>query len=444
MNYSNYQEIINSTYPIERELYKKFDVKRGLRNKDGSGVLAGLTRVSSVTGYTKGADKVTPVEGKLLYRGMDINKIVDAIVNENRDGFEEVTFLLLFGKLPTKAELSDFKALLDEFVALPDGFEEIIIRKSTSKNVMNKLARSVLAMYSYDSDPENVDVQNSIRQTIELVARFPSMLAYCYQAVAHYSGQKSLYIHNPLKGTGIAKNFLRLIRADKKFTELEAQTLDIALILHAEHGGGNNSTFTTHVVTSSGTDIYSSTAASIGSLKGPKHGGASLRVTGMINDIMKNVNNWDSVEEVSNYVGKLLRQEAYDKSGLIYGIGHAVYTLSDPRTKILKKYAHELAKAKNREKEFILYDIVETVTPKLFQEIKNSKKVISANVDFYSGFVYNLLNIPPILNTPIFAMARVVGWSAHRLEEIILGDRIIRPAFKSVEIERNYVGLNKR
>ena len=444
MDYSKFESLICETYPVEKNLFNNLDVKRGLRNSDGSGVLAGLTRVSSVIGYKKGDKGIIPVEGVLRYRGIDINDIVNALVNENRDGFEEVSYLLLFGKLPTTNELESFKQLLDEYLQLPEGFEELILRKSTSKDVMNKLARSVLALYSYDDNPDNVELSNSIKQCIELIARFPSLLAYCYQAVAHYSNNKSLYIHYPDKNIGVAKNFLRLIRANQKFTELEARTLDVALVLHAEHGGGNNSSFTSHVVSSSGTDIYSSTAASIGSLKGPKHGGASLRVAGMIENIKDNVSRWDNVKDVSEYVSKILRKETQDKSGLIYGIGHAVYTKSDPRAKILKNYAQQLAKEKNREKEFILYDIIETVTPNLFKEIKNSDKVISANVDFYSGFVYNLLEIPPVLNTPIFAMARVVGWSAHRLEELIVGDRIIRPAYKSVEGEKIYEALSNR
>jgi citrate synthase len=444
MNFDLYKKIIRTNYPIDRELFKQFDVKRGLRNSDGSGVLAGLTRVSSVVGYKKTENGIEHVEGNLRYRGIDINQIVDAIIRENRDGFEEVTFLLLFGRLPNKVELADFKELLDENNELPVGFEELIFTSSTSKNVMNKLARSILGLYSFDPKPDSIDISNTVRQSIELIARFSSMLAYCYQAVAHFSGQKSLVIHKSVKNTGIAKNFLRLIRTDAKYTELEARTLDLALVLHAEHGGGNNSSFTTHVVSSSATDIYSAIAAAIGSLKGPKHGGANLRVIGMMNDIMNNVKNWDKESEVADYLIKILNKEAYDKTGLIYGIGHAVYTLSDPRAIILKKYAHQLSIEKNREKEYILYDIVDRLTPKLFQEVKKSNKVVSTNVDFYSGFVYNMLEIPNELYTPIFAMARVVGWCAHRLEELIVGDRIIRPSFKSIEAVKNYISIENR
>lgn len=444
MKYSELEKIVGQTYPIDRNLFEKFDVKRGLRNKDGSGVLAGLTRISSVVGYQKTESGVTPVEGNLRYRGIDIHEIVDALVSENRQGFEEVTFLLLFGRLPSDTELTNFKNLLDAHIDLPDGFEEIIIRRSTSKNVMNKMERSLLALFSYDDDPDNTSVSNTIRQSVELIARFPSLLAYCYQAVAHYTGKQSLILHFPQKNTGIARNFLRLIRADMNYTELEAQTLDIALVLHAEHGGGNNSSFTTHVVSSSGTDIYSTIAAAIGSLKGPKHGGANLRVEGMMEDIKQHVSNWRNEQEVKDYLTKILNKQAYDKSGLIYGIGHAVYTLSDPRAEILKKHAHKLSMEKEREDEFFLYDMVARLTPDLFREVKKSDKIVSANVDFYSGFIYNMLNIPPELYTPIFAMARIVGWCAHRLEELMIGDRIIRPGFKSVEPSKNYVPLTQR
>lgn len=444
MKFSEFEKIVQTTYPINKDLYEKFDVKRGLRNKDGSGVLAGLTRVSSVVGFQKTDNRVTPVQGKLKYRGIDIHQIVQALEQEQRDGFEEVTFLLLFGKLPSQKELDHFKILLDENISLPDGFEELIIRRSTSKNVMNKLQRSLLALYSYDTNPDNTEITNTIRQSIELIARFSSLLAYCYQAVAHYLGNQSLVLHYPQKNTGIARNFLRLIRADSNYTELEAQTLDIALVLHAEHGGGNNSSFTTHVVSSAGSDIYSAISAAIGSLKGPKHGGANLRVEGMMDDIKRNVKNWESEQEVSDYLVKILNKEAYDKSGLIYGIGHAVYTLSDPRANILKERAHKLAIEKKRENEYHLYEMVARLTPDLFREVKKSEKVVSANVDFYSGFIYNMLNIPNQLYTPIFAMARIVGWCSHRLEELMVGDRIIRPGFKSVESSKLYTPMSAR
>lgn len=444
MNYSEYENLVKKNYPIQKQVFEKFDVKRGLRNSDGSGVLAGLTRVSSVVGYEKTEEGIKSVEGNLTYRGIDIHKIVESLINENRNGFEEVTYLLLFGTLPSQSQLSDFKDLLDNNITLPEGFEEIIIRKSTSKNVMNKLERSLLALYSFDPEPDLTSISNTIKQSIELIARFSSLLAYGYQAVAHYAGNKSLILHAPKKKEGVARNFLRLIRPDQKFTELEAQILDISLVLHAEHGGGNNSSFTTHVVTSSGTDIYSTIAAAIGSLKGPKHGGANLRVQGMMENIKENVQNWKDEKEVTDYLIKMLRKEVYDKSGLIYGIGHAVYTLSDPRAVILKDFAHKLSIEKNREQEFYLYEKVAQLTPNLFQQVKKSNKVVSANVDFYSGFIYHMLNIPSQLYTPIFAMARVVGWCAHRMEELTVGDRIIRPAYKSVESGNDYIPIGSR
>jgi len=432
------------SFCINKELYSEFNVKRGLRNKDGSGVLTGLTRLSGVTGYIKEDEEIIPVEGKLCYRGIEINDIVKAISDEKRSGFEEIVYLLIFGNLPSDDELRSFNSMLDRNIFLPDGFKENIILTSPSSNTMNKLARSVLALYPYDEDPDNISIDNVIRQSVELIARFPAMIAYGYQSKSHFYDNKSLNLHNPVSGIGLAKNFLRMIRANKEYTDLEAQTLDISLILHAEHGGGNNSAFTTHVVSSSDTDTYSAISAAIGSLKGPKHGGANNKVMNMIDDIKQNVGNWDKVEEVSKYITKILRKEAYDKTGLVYGIGHAVYTKSDPRAIILKKYAMELAIVKNKEKEFMLYDTIENVTPDLFSEIKGIDKVISANVDFYSGFVYNMLEIPPELYTPIFAMSRVAGWCAHRIEELISGGRIIRPAYKNVEVKNEYIPIRNR
>ena len=444
MNLNELAGNIEKSYQIDQNLYSDYNVKRGLRNKDGSGVLVGLTRIGGVTGYIKEEEEIIPVEGKLRYRGIEINDIINAIAEEDRDGFEEIAYLLIFGKLPTQQELESFKSLIDEQLELPAGFKENMILKAPSVNIMNKLARSVLALYSYDDNPDSIDIANVVRQSIELIARFPTMIAYGYQAKSHYYDNKSLYLHNPEKGIGLAKNFLRMIRSNKKYTELEARTLDIALILHAEHGGGNNSAFTTHVVTSSDTDTYSAIAAAIGSLKGPKHGGANIKVMGMMEDIKQHVTNWESISEVSDYIAKILQKQVYDKSGLVYGIGHAVYTLSDPRAIILKRYAGELAKATDRVKEFTLYDIVENVTPKLFNEIKDSTKVVNANVDFYTGFVYSMLNIPPEVYTPIFAMARIAGWCAHRIEEIVCGGRIIRPAFKNIEGKKEYIRIKDR
>jgi len=319
-----------------------------------------------------------------------------------------------------------------------------MILKAPSHDIMNKLARSVLALYSYDDNPDSIDALNIVRQSVELIARFPSMIAYGYQAKSHYFDKKSLYLHNPVEGLGMAENFLRMIRPNKKYTELEARTLDISLILHAEHGGGNNSAFTTHVVTSTDTDTYSAISAAIGSLKGPKHGGANNKVMDMMERMKKNIKHWDDEKEVGDFIVKILRKQANDRTGLVYGIGHAVYTLSDPRATMLKKYAYELAKTTGSEEEFILYDIVERLTPQLFYEIKGSDKVIAANVDFYSGFVYNMLCIPPELYTPIFAMARIAGWSAHRLEEIIGGGRIIRPAYKNFSEKSEYILMENR
>lgn len=435
---------IEAKYQIDQQLYIDFNVKRGLRNKDGSGVLVGITRIGGVTGFVKEEEEIIPVEGKLKYRGIDIQDIISTIALENRNGFEEITFLLLFGTLPNLQELNSFKAIIDSYLELPPGFKENMILKAPSNDIMNKLARSVLALYSYDDNPDSIDILNVLRQSIELIARFPSMIAYGYQAKSHYYDNKSLHLHNPEKAIGIAENFLRMIRPNKKYTELEAKTLDISLILHAEHGGGNNSAFTTHVVTSSDTDTYSAISAAIGSLKGPKHGGANNKVMGMMENIKQNVKNWEDEKEVSDYIVKILRKEAYDEKGLIYGIGHAVYTLSDPRAIILKKYAYELAKSTNSEKEFILYNLVEKLTPGLFNEIKDNSKVVAANVDFYSGFVYNMLCIPPELYTPIFAMARIAGWCAHRIEEIIAGGRIIRPAFKSLGNKAEYIPMKDR
>lgn len=444
MNLDDLLKNLEEKYYIDPKFYDEYNVKRGLRNKDGSGVLVGLTRIGNVTGYIKEEEELIPVEGKLRYRGIDINEIIDAISKENRPGFEEVAYLLLFGKLPNVKELETFNNLLDDNMELPPGFKENMILNAPSKDIMNKLARSVLVLYSYDENPDSLDVKNVMRQSIELIARFPVLIAYAYQAKCHYYDRKSLIIHNPQRGLGIARNFLQMIRSNQTYTELEAQTLDIALILHAEHGGGNNSTFTTHVVSSTDTDTYSAIAAAIGSLKGPKHGGANIKVMAMIDDIKQNVKNWDNEKEVADYLVKILRKEVFDKTGLVYGIGHAVYTISDPRAVILKKYAKELAKENNREEEFHLYETIERLTPSLFYEIKGSSKVLCANVDFYSGFVYDMLGIPRELYTPIFALARVAGWCAHRLEEIISGGRIIRPAYKNIEPKKPYIPIKER
>ena len=429
---------------IDPELYTKYNVKRGLRNNDGTGVLVGLTEVGDVHSYEIQDGVKKPVEGQLRYRGYGINDLVNNIEQEGRYGFEETCYLLLFGELPTREMLGDFQYLLGEFRALPYGFTEDMILKAPSTDIMNKLTRAVLASYSYDKNPESTDINNVLRQCIELMARFPTMVAYGYQAKIHYHDNQSLYIHNPQPELSTAENILHMIRPDSQYTKAEAELLDLALILHAEHGGGNNSTFVVNVVSSTGTDTYSAIAAAIGSLKGPLHGGANAMVLEMMDNIKENVKDWEDEKEVAIYIEKILKKEAFDGSGLIYGMGHAVYTLSDPRAVLLKEKAIELAKEKGMDKEFNLYALIERLAPGIFYSIKGTDKEICANVDFYSGFVYNMLNIPEELHTPIFAIARIAGWCAHRVEELISGGRIIRPAYKSVADEREYVNIDNR
>ncbi|CEP66878.1 Citrate synthase, bacterial-type [Moorella glycerini] len=429
---------------IEPDLYEKYNVKRGLRNSDGTGVLVGLTEIGEVHGYILDEGERIPDQGRLLYRGIDIWDIVKGFQKEGRYGFEEVCYLLLFGELPDRQWLEEFTNLLAENRCLPDGFVEDMILKAPSNDIMNKLARSVLASYSYDKNPDDLSIKNVVRQSIELIARFPIMVAYGYQAKVHFYENQSLYIHLPRKDLSTAENFLYMIRPDNHYTRLEAELLDLALVLHAEHGGGNNSTFTVHVVSSTGTDIYSVIAAAVGSLKGPKHGGANIKVMEMIDDIKANVRDWADEEEIKYYLTKILNKEAFDKKGLIYGLGHAVYTLSDPRAVLLKNKAAELAREKNMEEEFGLYLTIEKVAPELFAAKKGTEKIIAPNVDFYSGFVYKMLNIPVELYTPIFAIARISGWCAHLLEELVSGGRIIRPAYKNVIGKRKYIPLEQR
>jgi citrate synthase len=429
---------------IPLELYQKYSVKRGLRNEDGTGVLVGLTEIGDVHGYIIDEGQIVPVDGRLEYRGINVNDITRAFQAEKRYGFEEVCYLLLFGTLPTAHQLRQFTALLAENRALPNGFTENMILKAPSRDIVNKLARSVLVCYSYDPNPDELSLKNVLRQSIELIARFPTMAAYGYQAKSHYFDEKSLFIHHPRKDLRTAENLLHLIRPDSKFTALEAETLDLALVLHAEHGGGNNSSFTTHVVSSTGTDTYSAIAAAVGSLKGPLHGGANLKVLEMMDDIKEAVKDWHDEEAVAAYLAKILRRETFDGQGLIYGIGHAVYTLSDPRAVLLKDKAKELAVNKGRSDEFDLYECIARLTPGVFARVKNSSKIISANVDFYSGFVYDMLDIPKELYTPIFCVARIAGWCAHRIEELISGGRIIRPAYRNVLHNKEYVPLEQR
>jgi citrate synthase len=437
------QKIDTDSY-YSPDLFTKYNVKRGLRNEDGTGVVVGLTEIGDVQAYDMVDGKKVPKEGRLIYRGVDVYDLVDACIREDRFGFEECAYLLLFGELPNKAQLDEFTRVLAHHRSLPEGFVRDMIMKAPSQNIMNKLARSVLVAYSYDNNPEDTSVKNLFRQSVELISRIPLMAAYAYQAKSHYHLGNSLFIHRPRPELSTAENILCLSRPDCKFTHLEASTLDICMILHAEHGGGNNSTFTSHVVASTGTDIYSAVAAALGSLKGPKHGGANLKVMEMMDEIKREVKHWDNDTEVRDYLVKIIKKEAYDHSGLIYGLGHAVYTLSDPRCVLLKKKASQLAKDKGRMDEYQLYESVERLGPVVFNELKNLNKPMCANVDFYSGFVYDMLNIPIDLYTPLFAIARLVGFCAHIIEENINGGRIIRPAYKNVRERMDYVPLDQR
>lgn len=430
--------------PIDQGLYQKYDVKRGLRYADGRGVLVGLTRVGDVVGYEMINGKKTPIPGKLIYRGYNIEDLISDAEKQNEFAYEQTVYLLLFGELPTRKDLDDFRLFLGSKRTLPEHFTEDMIMKAPSNDIMNKMARGVLASYSYDEDPENTCAANNLRQCIELIARFPTLAAYAYQAKRRYYDGKSMYIHNPKPELSTAENLLRLIRPAKKYTKLEADILDLSLILHAEHGGGNNSSLSIHVVSSADTDTYSAVAAAIGSLKGRRHGGANCKVMEMMDDIKKHVKDWSSEKEVGAYLKKIIRKEAGDGSGLIYGQGHAVYTVSDPRAVLLSKKAKELAKEKNCMEEYGLYRLIEKLSPSVFEQEKGTIKQICSNVDFYSGFVYSMLNIPRELFTPIFAVSRVAGWSAHRIEEIVSGGRIYRPAYQSVMSERSYIPMSKR
>ncbi len=431
--------------PLPKDIFDHYNVKRGLRYKDGTGVMAGLTSVGEVSGYYIEDGEKKPMEGHLRYRGYDITDIVDNCVREDRFGFEEVIYLLLFGKLPNRETLDGFTKVIGVNRILPDGFAEDMILRAPSSNIMNKLARCVLASYSYDPNPDEITLGNILRQSIQLIARMPVMAAYGYQAKSHYHDGRSLYLHTPQKELSTSENFLYMIRPDNKYTHEEARILDTLLMIHAEHGGGNNSAFTARVVSSSDTDTYSAIAAAIGSLKGPKHGGANAKVMGMMDDIEKNVSNWEDKDEVAAYLAKIIEKKAFDKAGLVYGMGHAIYTLSDPRAILLKKQAGAMAaRHPEHEKEYKLYNLVEELTPEVFARVKKNDKVMCANVDLYSGFVYKMLNIPPELYTPLFAISRIVGWCAHRLEETIGNSRIIRPAYKSISKAQKYKTLDDR
>ena len=442
----NLHEGIARAYsPVPREIFDKYNVKKGLRYKDGTGVMAGVTSIGEVAGYYIEDGEKMPMEGHLRYRGYDIADIVSACENENRYGFEEVVYLLLTGSLPSNEDLSDFKDYMGTLRYLPEGFAEDMILKAPSNNIMNKLARAVLASYSYDDNPDDLSIDNIVRQSIKLIAQLPVMASYGYQAKRHYYDGQSLILHSPNPELSTAENFLYMLRTDNSFTKDEAELLDALLMVHAEHGGGNNSAFTTHVVSSSDTDTYSAISAAIGSLKGPKHGGANAKVMGMIDDIRSNVKDITNKDEVASYLERIIRKEVYDKSGLIYGMGHAIYTLSDPRAKIIKRKAETLV-SRNEEfvKEFELYNLVEELTPEVFDKVKNNGKVMCANVDLYSGFVYKILGIPSELYTPLFAISRIPGWCAHRMEEVHSNKKIIRPAYKSISKPRPYIHIGER
>lgn len=438
-------ELCTQNGAIDPQLYSKYDVKRGLRDVNGKGVLAGLTEISEIRAYEKGPEgEQIPCEGKLYYRGIDVEEIVKGFIKENRFGFEEVTYLLLFGNLPNKLQLKEFTSILSNYRSLPTSFVRDIIMKAPSIDMMNTLARSVLTLYSYDDDANNISIPNVLRQCLQLIALFPMLSVYGYQAYRHYHDGQSLFIHQPVPELSTAENILHILRADSKYTKLEARVLDLALVLHAEHGGGNNSTFTTHVVSSSGTDTYSAIAAALGSLKGPKHGGANIKVVQMFEDMKKTVKNWNDEEEISRYLTALLNKQAFDKAGLIYGMGHAVYSLSDPRAKIMSKFVQRLSEEKGRKEEYQLYSAVERLAPEIIAKERKIYKGVSANVDFYSGFVYSMLDLPMELYTPIFAIARISGWSAHRIEELISAGKIIRPAYMAVMEEQDYTPLEER
>lgn len=429
---------------IDTELFTKYEVKRGLRDLNGKGVLAGLTNISDVRATKMENGVSVPDHGRLFYRGYDVKDLVGGFPKDEAFGFEEATYLLLFDKLPDHDELESFKRMLAGYRTLPTSFVRDIIMKAPSRDMMNTLARSVLTLYSYDDRADDTSLPNVLRQCLQLISLFPLLSIYGYQAYSHYHDGNSLYIHQPVEDKSTAENILHILRPDSSYTPLEAKILDIALILHMEHGGGNNSTFTTHVVTSSLTDTYSTIAAAIGSLKGPRHGGANIKVVKMFKEMKQTVKDWEDEEEVSVYLKRLLHKEAFDHAGLIYGVGHAVYSKSDPRAVVFKSFVEKLSQEKGLEKEFALYSLVERLAPQIIEEERQMYKGVSINVDFYSGFVYDMLGLPMELYTPIFAIARISGWSAHRLEELANNGKIIRPAYKSIGEDRVYVPMDKR
>lgn len=429
---------------IDPSLYTKYEVKRGLRDLDGKGVLTGLTEISRIVSSKEENGKTVSVDGELYYRGINIYDLVKGFTSENRFGYEETVYLLLFGELPTKQELTDFNQLLGSYRKLPHHFARDIILKTPTQDIMNALAKNILTLSSYDTNTMDISIPNVLRQSIELIANFPALAVYSYLAYRHYELGKGLYIHQPKPELSTAENILRLLRPDKSYTDTEAKVLDLALVLHAEHGGGNNSTFTTHVVTSSGTDTYSSVAASLCSLKGPKHGGANVKVKRMFDDLKRHVKDWDDRDSIRQYLCDILDKKAFDHSGLIYGMGHAVYSISDPRANIFQAFVGKLSEEKHMEKEYKLYMDVAEIAKEVIAEKRKIYKGVSPNVDFYSGFVYSMLGLPEELFTPMFAVARIAGWSAHRIEELINANKIIRPAYKSIAENREYTPIADR
>lgn len=438
-------DICRKNKTIEPELYVKYDVKRGLRDINGKGVLAGLTEIGEIHSYDTLPDGTTkPCDGKLYYHGYDVEDLIKGFLSDKRFGFEETAYLLMFGELPNKKQLEVFNTTLAKLRTIPASFVRDIIMQAPSKDMMNALSRSVLTLYAYDDKADDISLPNVLRQCLQLIAQFPLLSVYGYQAFKYYHENSSFIVHAPKEELSTAENILHMLRSDSEYTALEAKILDLALVLHAEHGGGNNSTFTTHVVTSTGTDTYSTIAASLGALKGPKHGGANIKVTQMFEDMKKNIKNWHDDKEIEQYLSDLLNKKAFDKAGLIYGMGHAVYSISDPRANVFKAFVERLSKEKGREAEFELYSKVEKLAPQVIANERKIYKGVSANVDFYSGFVYSMLDLPMELYTPMFAVSRIAGWSAHRIEELVNPGKIIRPAYKNVAEHKEYVPLDNR
>lgn len=451
MNYDKEQQELQKLTNLCKEngkidlgLYEKYNVKRGLRDINGKGVLTGLTKISNIQSSIEKDGKSYPCEGKLLYRGIDVQDLVKGFISTHTYGYEETAYLLIFGNLPNQKELDDFKELLGSYRTLPTNFVRDVVMKAPNKDMMNSLAKSILTLSYYDPKSDDISVENVLQQSLKIISVMPMLAVYGYHAFNHYECDESLYIHQPDPSLSTAENLLRLLRPDKNYTDLEARVLDLALILHMEHGGGNNSTFTTHVVTSSGTDTYSAVAAALASLKGPKHGGANIKVVEMIQNLKETVSDWTDEAQVHEYLEKLMRGEAFDRKGLIYGMGHAVYSISDPRAQVLKSFVKQLSEDKHREDDYKLYSMIETMAPRIIAGERAIYKGVSANVDFYSGFVYSMLDIPEQLFTPIFAIARIVGWSAHRLEELMNMGKIIRPAYKSVLDDGEYIPMSER